>query len=822
VVELLLKAYPAAAKQDLITRGTAKLVLLEALEVRPAYGENFLWNLLRAHPDSAKRAMESVSGCKNGDLLLRTHRLLPAIVTAKDSTGAYFVKSEFSKRKKEVLAALLADLSAQEHAVSREHGNANEGVVAMAHTFYSWTKLVSETEDKCFDIVKAMLDAHKDDAQKLAELCDTSGRRAVDIATPNCKTLLLSYTQFCGRYTISQNPPEHRSATSVVLRAEDHSPRDFSGQFDQFDLYKSGLLEPKELAEAAQSLGICVKLLQVSDSGKAVSRDEFVGACKKLIGDGPRQVVIKLMQDKTQWRREKEIRDNNGLDKKFVVQALEGPDQAEIASAVQAGEGGLRYVREKFLSQNFRMGKHAIIMDAADRNLHQIYHQERPDINRIRTILQQVFEAVGHLHKNKLMHGDLRLLNIVRFRLDNRLRLIDLDAAATFCRNCDDDESYAGAKFSSGTLPPELWHCARKEELQKLTEYWNHCDLELQKKVKPLEEKQGFFYVVKSFLSDTDGNPICDGLPYDLVKASAAIDMWALGVMAFLLLTGESFVPSTRDDDCTSGKAAAFVYAWGADPYEVEYHLQKIEDPAGRDFVSKLLLRKPLERLKAHEALKHTFLNPKASDADVKLALDIIVEDQAELRRSQARIEKGIIEIKKGIIELKHLSKETLQQVKRSEEVLRKAVFESTEILTPTCFVILPHKLSDDRDVPENDDNENALAFRDLLGISDEALSLVEADTGESEADEDGEGSQGEEESAEIKSESEGKKPRGLCAKIGKAQSKLASVKTDIKSWFSSKVFEKPVYLYLVDEVTGKPVHGDGPTYPIRIDSPKD
>jgi len=154
--------------------------------------------------------------------------------------------------------------------------------------------------------------------------------------------------------------------------------------------------------------------------------------------------------------------------------------------------------------------------------------------------------------------------------------------------------------------------------------------------------------------------------------------------------------------------------------------------------------------------------------------------------------------------------------------VLRKAVFESTEILTPTCFVILPHKLGDDGDAPENDESENALAFRDLLGISHEALSLVEANTSESEAEEDEEGSHGEEEPSEIKSESQKKKPRGLCAKIGKAQRKVASVKTDIQSWFWSKIFGKPVYLYLVDEVTGKPVRGDGPKYPIRIESPED
>ena len=745
--------------------------------------------------------------------------LLPSDVAAKDSTQSYVLLKHFSEFKEQVLAVLLADLSAQKRVV-RHSSPANGATVdrdeEIAHTFYSWSKLVSETQDMCIDIVKAILDACKDDAQMLADLLDKDGRKAVDIATPKCKTLLLSCMQLCGRYIISLNPPEHRSATSVVLRAEDHFPRDFSDTFSdtfyEFDRNKNGVLEPKEVADAAQSLGICAKLLQVSD--QVVSHDEFVGACKKLIGDGPRQVVIKLMQDQTQWQREKEARVNNMLDNKFVVQTLEGPAEADIAKAVRAGEGGLKYVKDKFLSQELELGTYAIIMDAADRNLHQIFYQERPDMNSIRTILQQVSEAVGHLHGKKLMHGDLKLLNIVRFRFDNRLRLIDLDAAATIFRNSDEDESYAGAKFSSSTLPPELWHCARKEDVDMLKEYWKDCGPELQKKVKPLEGKHNFF-VVKSFRSSRDGSPICHGLPYKLVKASEAIDMWALGVVAFLLLTGESFVPSTRDDDCTSGKAATFVYAWGLDPGEVEYHLQKIKDPAGRDFVSKILQRDPLKRLMAHEALQHIFLNPKASDFDAKMTQ--ILEGQHKMAKNQAKILDGQSRIETNIIKLQNLTEATLKQVERSEEVLRKAVFEATEIHTPTCFIILPHKLSDHGDLTEIAEQENAEMQEHLLGIAEEALHTTE------EEECGGLGVDGEEEPAVTDCASQTGRPKSM---ITKAQRKAMLVKNKINQWLSSKIYDtdKTVYLYLVDELTGMPVlcDGDRQTYPIEIRSPKE
>ena len=105
------------------------------------------------------------------------------------------------------------------------------------------------------------------------------------------------------------------------------------------------------------------------------------------------------------------------------------PTNEEIATAVAAGSGGLSAIKP-YLPEGFSFGTHAIIMDAADRNLNQIYVQEQPDLSGLRTILSQVFEAVAHLHEKELMHGDLKLLNVVRFRRDNRLRLIDFDAAA--------------------------------------------------------------------------------------------------------------------------------------------------------------------------------------------------------------------------------------------------------------------------------------------------------------------------------------------------------------------------------------------------------
>ena len=57
-------------------------------------------------------------------------------------------------------------------------------------------------------------------------------------------------------------------------------------------------------------------------------------------------------------------------------------------------------------------------------------------------------EALQHMHRNGVMHGDVKPLNIMR--CDGRVKLIDLDASASLLNG------YSGGKSSSAYLPPCL------------------------------------------------------------------------------------------------------------------------------------------------------------------------------------------------------------------------------------------------------------------------------------------------------------------------------------------------------------------------------
>ena len=78
---------------------------------------------------------------------------------------------------------------------------------------------------------------------------------------------------------------------------------------------------------------------------------------------------------------------------------------------------------------------------------------------------------------------DLKGLNIMRSATGTHaIRLIDLDAAAAISK------ALAGAKFSSGQLPPEMIAKLTYEEVQQLEAYWAEekaANSELWNKIKP-------------------------------------------------------------------------------------------------------------------------------------------------------------------------------------------------------------------------------------------------------------------------------------------------------------------------------------------------
>eukprot|EP00984_Skeletonema_dohrnii_P026995 scaffold16422_cov78-Skeletonema_dohrnii-CCMP3373.AAC.4 len=656
----------------------------------------------------------------------------------------------------------------------------------------------------------------------LADACDYQGRTALGLASKESRELIYQYLLFCGRYKLHIGPPEHRTATSVVLRAQDLGEQaDYGVIFDHADKDGNKKLDKGEVSELVVSkIGLDPGLfLKGSD---AISKEEFIGICKRQLGDGPREVVIKLMKNKDQWERECNARTKNSLHPKYVVSALANvPSETDIADAVERGDGGLITIVTKYLN-DITLGKYAFVMDAADRNLFHMFYQEQPKIDAMREILRQVFEAVKHLHEKKIMHGDIKMLNVVRFRIDNKLRLIDLDASATIVPIGGEDENktFAGAKFSSAILPPEMIErIVTEEQLEKFKKYWeSENDEDLKEKVAPkLYQEPGKLkahYVVKSFRTE-GGKPVDTGLlPYGLVRASESIDLWSLGVLAFTLFTGETLLPSTRDDDCASGAAMHLLHSWGTQPEVLSELFNKITDNAARDLVMQLLKSKPEERETVDYFLeKHPFFNKE--NHDIISQFNERLKDFGESLKSQA---EQLEIMNANILVIKKLSYESQSELLRTRHVLLKGIFEATEVKTPTTFIVLNEKLPE----PPNEETKNKI------------LEIV--------ANEDGSGVSMKTKYASLSATAEGvdfnlegdlKKYRdqveagikwantikdiGMNVLNGEIGTAFDTIKKKI---IEENLVGDEMYLYLIDELTGEPVRAKG--WPIVITTPSD
>eukprot|EP00984_Skeletonema_dohrnii_P005207 scaffold1824_cov104-Skeletonema_dohrnii-CCMP3373.AAC.7 len=704
----------------------------------------------------------------------------------------------------------------------------------------SWFRCVSYNTEGAIGAVRCILSKNawwEDDffcnhIHVLADVCDDQGRTALNLAAKGPRAVINEYLLFCGRYKLKSGPPEHHTATSVILRAQDLDEKaDYDAIFEEADDNGNGKLDRKELKAITVKIGLDPDLFLKGskESDESISKETFVGICKQLLGDGPREVVIKLMKNKDHWKRERNAREEYNLSQKYVVSTLpNAPSDTEIDKAVETGRGGLKTIQDKFL-KDIVLGKYAIVMGAGPRNLLQIFYQEQPKIDDVRHILKQVFEAVKHLHEKKLMHGDIKMLNIIRLGIDNKLRLIDFDASARIVPQGGEEESFAGAgaKFSSAVLPPEMIdRLVTEEQLEKFKKYWeSEIDADLKKKVAPkLYKKQGTVkarYVVKSFRTEEGkpATPVFEGLPYEdeeLVRASESIDLWSLGVLAFTLLTGESLIPSTRDDDCASGNAMHVLYYWGTQPEALSELFNKIQFDAARDLVQQLLQYEPGKRPSAASLLEnHPFFNQQSvvllkTLNDLRTNQEDAEKHRQDDRAVMARIDANVVVIKK-------LATESKDELRRTRHALLRGIFEATEVRTPTTFIILNNELPPE---PSDVDRKKMLDF-----ITNEDGSGFSVTTKQATLTATAEG-------VNIGLEGDLKEYRDQVEAGIKWANKIKDIGTNvlageigtafdiIKDGIEDLIVGNEMYLYLVDELTGEPVRAQG--WPIVITKPSD
>jgi len=398
-------------------------------------------------------------------------------------------------------------------------------------------------------------------------------------------------------------------------------------------------------------------------------------------------------------------------------------------------------------------------MPKADQNLDMIYRQERPTGDAVRSMMLEVTECLQNIHSKNLVHGDLKMLNVVQF--NHRLRIIDMDSSVILNPKEDAEDPsppppvYYGRanSFSSSLVPPEMLYTFKnEEEVENYESYWrgpastrksaalnpqgDAVNSMWESTLKPVTGHDSKRYCFKVWRADDSADDLSDNqslvssanayhidptdfslLPYEVLTADASFDVWAFGCMFYTICAGAPLFVADCDD-CLVAEEMENLASW-TDARKEHVVMSRVSDPMQQSLLLKLLSQFPEDRFESmSEVIAHPyFADPGSSDpyvlSDRVAAVERIAAEMNSLSLKMAENKRRVRELIEGKNRpLARVCEDHLRVLDTSVSSTIRRMFEY-DFQVPRAFVIVPES------------KNGALVWVDALG---NILKLLDAE----------------------------------------------------------------------------------------------